>query len=68
MAVRTKWTVEHTCGHEVVHDLSDRAADRRAGGGRGGGGRGGTPSWEAAPPPHTPPPEGSLATNPAAGH
>ncbi|MFF8981610.1 hypothetical protein ACF08A_33130 [Streptomyces cellulosae] len=31
MAVRTKWTVEHACGHEIVHDLSDRAADRRAG-------------------------------------
>ncbi|MCT2588746.1 hypothetical protein LHJ74_02105 [Streptomyces sp. N2-109] len=22
---------EHLCGHEVVHDLSDRPADRRAG-------------------------------------
>ncbi|MGW2822119.1 hypothetical protein ACWC24_14070 [Streptomyces sp. NPDC001443] len=31
MAVRTKWTVEHLCGHEIVHDLSDRPADRRAG-------------------------------------
>lgn len=31
MAVRTQWTVEHACGHEVVHDLSERPADRRAG-------------------------------------
>ncbi|MFF8447694.1 hypothetical protein ACF06Q_08335 [Streptomyces leeuwenhoekii] len=31
MTVRTKWTVKHQCGHEVVHNLSDRPADRRAG-------------------------------------
>ncbi|KNB53455.1 MULTISPECIES: hypothetical protein [Streptomyces] len=31
MAVRTHWTIDHTCGHQVDHDLSDRAADRRAG-------------------------------------
>ncbi|MER6531634.1 hypothetical protein [Streptomyces sp. NPDC001508] len=31
MAVRTKWTVQHACGHEIQHDLSDRPADRRAG-------------------------------------
>jgi hypothetical protein len=31
MAVRTKWTIEHVCGHEIIHDLSDRPADRRAG-------------------------------------
>ncbi|WP_253911355.1 hypothetical protein [Streptomyces sp. CNQ-509] len=29
--VPTHWTVEHSCTHEVVHDLSDRPADRRAG-------------------------------------
>ncbi|GAA2678118.1 hypothetical protein GCM10010400_46570 [Streptomyces aculeolatus] len=31
MAIRTHWTVEHSCTHETVHDLSDRPADRRAG-------------------------------------
>ncbi len=31
MAVRTQWTITHDCGHEVVHDLSDRPADKRAG-------------------------------------
>jgi exonuclease VII large subunit len=31
MAVRTKWSVTHSCGHETTHDLSDRAADKRAG-------------------------------------
>ncbi|OYP14875.1 hypothetical protein CFC35_10470 [Streptomyces sp. FBKL.4005] len=47
MAVRTKWTVEHACGHEVVHDLSDRAADRRAGFARWLGGRDCTDCWKA---------------------
>ncbi|MFF4871481.1 hypothetical protein [Streptomyces sp. NPDC000961] len=31
MAVRTNWNVDHHCGHQVIHDLSDRPADRRAG-------------------------------------
>ncbi|CAL9365282.1 hypothetical protein SUDANB105_00750 [Streptomyces sp. enrichment culture] len=31
MAVRTQWNVLHSCGHEITHDLSDRAADKRAG-------------------------------------
>ncbi|GGZ40516.1 hypothetical protein GCM10010365_71590 [Streptomyces poonensis] len=31
MAVRTQWSVLHSCGHEITHDLSDRAADKRAG-------------------------------------
>ncbi|NYV73271.1 hypothetical protein [Streptomyces sp. UH6] len=31
MAIRTKWTVEHACGHEIEHDLANRPADRRAG-------------------------------------
>ncbi|MEV0577120.1 hypothetical protein [Streptomyces sp. NPDC050392] len=31
MAVRTQWTVEHACSHQVVHDLSKRPADKRAG-------------------------------------
>ncbi|MFF5438859.1 hypothetical protein [Streptomyces achromogenes] len=48
MAVRTKWTVEHACGHEVVHDLSDRAADRRAGFARWLGERDCTNCWKAA--------------------
>ncbi|MEU0844020.1 hypothetical protein ABZ370_31715 [Streptomyces sp. NPDC005962] len=30
MAVRTQWTVEHACSHQVVHDLSGRPADKRA--------------------------------------
>ncbi|MEU3299720.1 hypothetical protein ABZ729_07840 [Streptomyces sp. NPDC006678] len=48
MAVRTKWTVEHTCGHKVVHDLSDRPADRRAGFARWLAGRDCTDCWKAA--------------------
>ncbi|MFI9423400.1 hypothetical protein ACIG54_07515 [Streptomyces achromogenes] len=47
MAVRTKWTVEHACGHEVVHDLSDRAADRRAGFARWLAARDCTDCWKA---------------------
>lgn len=31
MAIRTHWTVEHACSHQVVHDLSGRPADQRAG-------------------------------------
>ncbi|MFE5162955.1 hypothetical protein ACFRNT_31510 [Streptomyces sp. NPDC056697] len=31
MAVRTQWTVEHACSHQMVHDLSSRPADKRAG-------------------------------------
>ncbi|MEU9290306.1 hypothetical protein AB0D57_38135 [Streptomyces sp. NPDC048275] len=48
MAVRLKWTVEHTCSHEVVHDLSDRPADRRAGFARWLAGRDCTDCWKAA--------------------
>ncbi|MFF3460308.1 hypothetical protein ACFYXH_39700 [Streptomyces sp. NPDC002730] len=48
MAVRTKWTVEHPCGHEVVHDLSDRPADRRAGFARWLAGRDCSDCWKAA--------------------
>ncbi|MER8219024.1 hypothetical protein ABTZ58_00150 [Streptomyces sp. NPDC094143] len=47
MAVHTKWTVEHACGHEIVHDLSDRAADRRAGFARWLGERDCTDCWKA---------------------
>ncbi|MFD8916025.1 hypothetical protein [Streptomyces sp. NPDC059575] len=31
MAVKTIWPIHHTCGHQADRDLSDRAADRRAG-------------------------------------
>ncbi|GJF32648.1 hypothetical protein KNE206_53480 [Kitasatospora sp. NE20-6] len=30
MAVATRWTVTHSCGHEAEHDLTARPADRRA--------------------------------------
>jgi hypothetical protein len=49
MAVRTSWTIEHVpCGHEVVHDLSDRPADRRAGFARWLAGRECSDCWKAA--------------------
>jgi hypothetical protein len=31
MAVKIIWHITHSCGHEAERDLSDRAADRRAG-------------------------------------
>ncbi|MGW4692410.1 hypothetical protein OU787_25855 [Kitasatospora sp. YST-16] len=31
MAVKKIWAVEHSCGHSVDHDLSERPADKRAG-------------------------------------
>ncbi|MDX2515944.1 MULTISPECIES: hypothetical protein [Streptomyces] len=31
MTVRTTWPVQHSCGHEITHDLSGRPADQRAG-------------------------------------
>ncbi|WP_055525497.1 hypothetical protein [Streptomyces graminilatus] len=31
MAVKTIWHIDFSCGHSVARDLSDRAADRRAG-------------------------------------
>ncbi|MFB7620049.1 hypothetical protein [Kitasatospora sp. NPDC056181] len=31
MAVKTVWTITHSCGHESERDLGDRPADRRAG-------------------------------------
>ncbi|MFF5090368.1 hypothetical protein [Streptomyces niveus] len=48
MAIRTEWTVEHPCGHAVVHNLSDRPADRRAGFARWLTTRDCTDCWEAA--------------------
>lgn len=32
MAVKSICSITHTCGHQADRDLSDRAADRRAGG------------------------------------
>ncbi|MEU6243984.1 hypothetical protein [Streptomyces sp. NPDC047024] len=40
--------MQHTCGHEVVRDLSDRAADRRAGFARWLASRDCTDCWKAA--------------------
>jgi hypothetical protein len=48
MAVKTKWTVEHTCGHTASVDLSDRPADRRAGYVRWLAGRDCTDCWKAS--------------------
>ncbi|WP_128982734.1 hypothetical protein [Streptomyces roseicoloratus] len=48
MAVRTKWNVDHHCGHQVIHDLSDRPADRRAGFVRWLAGRDCTDCWKEA--------------------
>ncbi|WP_371551362.1 hypothetical protein OG266_38320 [Streptomyces sp. NBC_00554] len=48
MTVRTKWTVQHACGHEITHDLSGRPADRRAGFTRWLEGRDCTDCWKAA--------------------
>jgi hypothetical protein len=48
MTVRTRWTVEHSCSHQVVHDLSSRSADRRAGFARWLAGRDCNACWKAA--------------------
>ncbi|MGW2600280.1 hypothetical protein [Streptomyces klenkii] len=48
MAVRTRWTVDHSCGHQVEHDLSARPADRRAGFARWLEDRDCSPCWKAA--------------------
>ncbi|MFF4822694.1 hypothetical protein ACWDAO_01740 [Streptomyces sp. NPDC001212] len=48
MAVRTQWTITHDCGHEVVHDLSNRPADKRAGFARWLAARDCTDCWKAA--------------------
>ncbi|MFD5747434.1 hypothetical protein [Streptomyces sp. NPDC127033] len=48
MVVRTNWTVEHLCGHEFVHHLSDRPTARRAGFARWLAGRDCTDCWKAA--------------------
>lgn len=48
MAVRTHWTVKHSCSHEVVHDLSNRFVDKRAGFARWLAGRDCTDCWKAA--------------------
>ncbi|WP_208816812.1 hypothetical protein [Streptomyces prasinus] len=48
MAVRTQWTITHDCGHEVVHDLSARPADKRAGFARWLATKNCTDCWKAA--------------------
>lgn len=48
MPVRTQWTVEHPCSHQVIHDLSSRPADKRAGFARWLAGRDCTACWKAA--------------------
>ncbi|MFI2204624.1 hypothetical protein ACH47Z_28330 [Streptomyces sp. NPDC020192] len=48
MAVRTTWSIVHSCGHEISHDLSNRPADRRAGFVRWLEGRDCTDCWRAA--------------------
>ncbi|GAB7185641.1 hypothetical protein ATKI12_5472 [Kitasatospora sp. Ki12] len=47
MAVKTKWVVTHSCGHEHEHDLGARPADRRAGYARWLAGRDCTDCWRA---------------------
>ncbi|MGW5680316.1 hypothetical protein ACWEV4_35590, partial [Streptomyces sp. NPDC003860] len=46
--VRKTWTVAHTCGHELTHDLSGRPADKRAGFARWLGERDCTDCWRTA--------------------
>ncbi|MFI7102750.1 hypothetical protein ACIBK8_25720 [Streptomyces sp. NPDC050161] len=49
MPVPTLWTIDHhPCGHRVEHDLSGRAADRRAGFARWLSERACTDCWKAA--------------------
>lgn len=48
MAVRTSWSVQHTCGHDVTHDLSNRPADKRAGFARWLAARDCSDCWKAA--------------------
>ncbi|WP_282698159.1 hypothetical protein [Streptomyces sp. CC208A] len=48
MAIKTSWTVTHSCGHEITHNLADRPADRRAGFARWLAGRECTECWKAA--------------------
>ncbi|MFD3997409.1 hypothetical protein [Streptomyces sp. NPDC058583] len=48
MPVKTIWTVIHNCEHEATHDLSDRAADRRAGFARWLAGRACSDCWKAS--------------------
>ncbi|RAJ62022.1 hypothetical protein K388_02708 [Streptomyces sp. KhCrAH-43] len=48
MAIRTQWTVEHTCSHQVIHDLSGRPADKRAGFARWLAAKDCTSCWKAA--------------------
>jgi hypothetical protein len=47
MVIRTHWPVEHSCSHQVVHDLAHRPADQRAGFARWLAGRDCTECWQA---------------------
>jgi hypothetical protein len=47
MPVKTRWSIEHACGHADVVDLSDRPADRRASYARWLAGRDCADCWKA---------------------
>lgn len=47
MAVKTHWSIHHSCGHEQEHDLSAKRADERAGYAKWLGGRDCTDCWRA---------------------
>ncbi|WP_203621430.1 hypothetical protein [Streptomyces anulatus] len=66
MAIRTQWTVEHACSHQVIHDLSGRPADKRAGFSRWLAGRDCTDCWKAERDADTGSKEEWLATKRAA--
>lgn len=45
--VATRWNIDHPCGHQVEHDLSNRPADKRAGLARWLGTKDCTACWKA---------------------
>ncbi|MEV4997437.1 hypothetical protein AB0K54_28665 [Streptomyces niveus] len=48
MAIPTNYIIEHPCGHEITHDLSNRLADKRAAFTRWLAARDCTDCWKAA--------------------
>lgn len=48
MAIPTNYIIEHPCGHEITHDLSNRPADKRAAFTRWLAARDCTDCWKAA--------------------
>ena len=48
MAVKTTWTVTHSCGHSQDHDLSDKRPSERAGFARWLAGKEGSACWRAS--------------------